>query len=95
MAIECPSCKGGEIYEIDQVLSEETGSVNGTIELALFAHYGPYGEMGWMGEKSKRVAVRLSARVCAACGHAVLFTKDLDALKLLVDRRVPGIRRAS
>ena len=36
MPIECPSCKGSEIYEIDQVVSEESGSVNGTFELALF-----------------------------------------------------------
>jgi hypothetical protein len=92
MKIECPRCGGKELYEIDQVCFEED-SINGVRPFAFFAHYGLYGEMGWMGEKNKRLAVNASARICGTCGHADLFTKDLDVLRRLVEKRAPGLRK--
>ena len=79
--VACPACHGTELYEIEQPCFETGDSVNGVTELGLFAHYGPSGEMGWMGEKNKLTSVGVSARVCGGCGHASLFTKDLERLK--------------
>lgn len=93
MKAECPRCSGRDIYEIDQVSLEANDSSNGVIAFSLFAHYGPSGEMGWIGEKNKRVAVRASARVCRGCGHADLFTKDIEVLDHLVGKGVAGIRK--
>jgi len=81
--VECPACKSRELYEIDQVRSAAGDSVNGVIDLHLFADYGLHGEMGWMGHKSKMISLAASARVCGGCGHASLFTKDLEMLKQL------------
>jgi len=80
---ECPKCNGREVYEIDRVCFEASDSINGVVSLDLFAHYGPSGELGWLGEKNKRVGLRASARVCGGCGHTELFTKDLELLQQL------------
>ena len=83
MPVECPACKSTELYEIERVCFEDGESYNGINNFSLFAFYGPSGEMGWMGEKNKRVSLPASARVCGACGHASLFA-DLEQLKELV-----------
>jgi hypothetical protein len=93
MKLECPWCKGSDLYEIDQVSFEDRESSNGVNMLALAAHYGPTGEMGWTGEKRERVAVRASARVCATCGHADLFTRDLELLGKLASEGAAGVRK--
>jgi hypothetical protein len=93
MTRTCPRCEGTELYEIDQVCMEATDSVNGILDVALFAYYGPSGEMGWFGEKDRRVAVNASARVCGTCGHADLFTRNTELLKKLAEKGVRGIRR--
>lgn len=93
MKTECLRCGANDLYEIEQV-SFEDDSFNGVRPFALFAHYGPSGEMGWMGEKNKRIALAASARICGACGHADLFTKDLGLLEqLAADGRVAGVRK--
>ncbi len=93
MKTECLRCGGKDLYEVEQV-SFEDDSFNGVRPFALFAHYGPSGEQGWMGEKNKRVALAASARICGTCGHADLFTKDLELLEqFAADRRVMGIRK--
>ncbi|MDX2086597.1 MAG: hypothetical protein SFX73_02050 [Kofleriaceae bacterium] len=79
--VECPACHGREIYEIAKVSFEDHSSSNMVLDFALFAHYGPSGEMGWMGEKNKRTSIPVSARVCGECGHATLFASDLTRLK--------------
>jgi hypothetical protein len=79
--VECPACHSRELYEIDQVRFEAGDSVNGTVDLQLFAHYGPSGDVGWLGEKNKLLSLGASARVCGDCGHTALFTKDLELLK--------------
>lgn len=84
--LECPACHGREIYEIAKVCFEDNASSNLTVDFALFAHYGPSGEMGWMGEKNKRTSIPVSARVCGDCGHASLFASDLERLKQLASQ---------
>jgi hypothetical protein len=79
--VECPACKSRELYEIQRVCFEATDSINGIITFALFAHYGPSGKQGWFGDKQERTAITASARICGACGHASLFTQDLDRLR--------------
>ncbi len=84
--VECPACKSRELYEIEQVRSAAGDSVNGVVDLHLFADYGLHGEMGWMGQKNKMISLAVSARVCGACGHASLFAKDLEILKELATK---------
>ncbi len=93
MKLQCLRCGGHDLYEIDQVCFEASDSINGVVSFALFAHYGPTGEMDWFGDKQRRVAVDAGARVCGDCGHAELFAKDRALLKQLADKHVPGIRR--
>ena len=81
-APECPACKSTELYEIEKVCFEHSDSYNGIAEFGLFSVYGPFGEMGWMGQKNVRLSLPCSARVCGACGHASLFA-DLEKLKEL------------
>jgi predicted nucleic-acid-binding Zn-ribbon protein len=89
----CPKCASRELYVIDEALIPDYQSSNYAYPLTLTAHYGPTGEMGFFGDKSKRVPVRIEAYVCATCAYTELFAKDLEVLAQFARTGAGNVRK--
>lgn len=61
-------------------------SANGTIPLAFAAEYLPSGESGFLGgAKYECAEAHVDAWICASCGFAELYARDLDQLTFLAE----------
>ena len=96
MTASCASCGHGEFYEVPTARVPNYEFSNSIEDLTLTAHYGPTGETGLFGAaKHDRVGIRMSARVCAKCGHIHWFVKDLAQLAEFADAGHAGVRRVT
>jgi predicted nucleic-acid-binding Zn-ribbon protein len=87
----CPKCKNQKFYSIDRATLPAHDSVNGTGALTVAAAYLPTGQRGWLGDDHRRYEAELEAWVCATCGYAELYVKELETLAYIAEHAA-GVR---
>jgi len=87
----CPKCKSRELYEIEEVLTPDHRTKNTLYPLGISAAYGMYGK----DMANERIAVHVSACVCAKCGFTEMYAKDLSVLERLERTNAGGVRKVT
>ncbi|HJK94844.1 MAG TPA: hypothetical protein RMH85_28660 [Polyangiaceae bacterium LLY-WYZ-15_(1-7)] len=80
----CPKCQGEDLLVVDPWSQPDPGSSNTT---------SPTQVAFRMSYFRRQVATDLELWVCAGCGYAELFAKDVDTLGELADAGTQGLRR--
>lgn len=88
----CAKCNNRSFYVLQpaRMPDEQTGS--GTIPLALAAEYMSKGQPGFLADPHEMIAAYVDAWVCAHCGFAELYARDVRVLAHLVSRGSPHVR---
>lgn len=88
----CPKCQSKDLILIEEATVPDHESSNTVHPASLASHYGPSGEMGWMGEKLARTSVGFSVYVCGACAYSEIYARDLDRLREYARSRSANVR---
>ncbi|MEZ4339644.1 MAG: hypothetical protein R3B82_23720 [Sandaracinaceae bacterium] len=82
---KCPKCDGRTFYVVEKAKMSDGHSVNGTTPLALAAAYLTTEESGFFGTHKARFEAHVDAWICASCGFAELYARNLESLRELLD----------
>lgn len=85
----CPKCEGRAFYVVERARMSDGQSVERTISLALAAAYVP--AKGWAETTMVLREAHVDAWICASCGFAELYARDLEALEVLRARGTEGV----
>lgn len=88
----CPRCTGTKLYAIEQALIPDPRYSNSLDPLTIVGAIMGTGEKGFLGEKEARMVVTLEVWVCAGCGYAELYAKELEILRRMAEQGVGGVR---
>lgn len=78
--VPCPKCGGRDLYEIERALIPNYEFSNTLEPLTLTGAMMPTKSTGFLSPSAQREVVTIKAVVCAGCGFAELYAKDLNLL---------------
>ena len=88
---KCPKCQGRSFFVVEKARMSDGQSANGTTPLAFAADYLPTGKEGFFETGMARYEAHVDAWICASCGFAELYARNLANLAYLLEHGAEGV----
>jgi predicted nucleic-acid-binding Zn-ribbon protein len=88
----CPKCQGRSFYVLQPARMPDGQTANGTLPIALAAEYKSKGQARFLSDPHEMIAAEVDSWVCAHCGFAELYARDVRVLAYLASTGSPHVK---